>query len=208
MSVAVDLDGGDVAASTGVPFFDHMLDQLGQHGGLGLADPTQGDLEIDAHHTVEDTGIALGEALSRGAGGQAGHPPVRGRTGADGGGAGSGRARHLGAAVCSSTPPTSLPRRSVSTRSRSPRSSSRRCRGSAGLTLHITLLEGRNAHHSVEAIFKAFARALSDAVSIDPRAGELDPVDQRLVSVKVAVLDHGMGNLRSVAKALEAAGAR
>ena len=61
--VAVDLDGGEISASTGIPFFDHMLDQLGRHGGLGLEAECRGDLAVDAHHTVEDVGIALGEAL-------------------------------------------------------------------------------------------------------------------------------------------------
>ncbi|MDQ4057628.1 MAG: imidazoleglycerol-phosphate dehydratase, partial [Actinomycetota bacterium] len=64
ISVELSLDGGKVATSTGVPFFDHMLDQLGRHGRLGLVVLAQGDLEIDAHHTVEDTGIVLGEALT------------------------------------------------------------------------------------------------------------------------------------------------
>ncbi len=62
--VELDLDGGEVKVSTGVPFFDHMLDQLGRHGRLGLTIEATGDLEIDAHHTVEDVGIVLGEALA------------------------------------------------------------------------------------------------------------------------------------------------
>ena len=61
--VSIDLDGDGVSASTGIPFFDHMLNQLGRHGDLGLEVECQGDLEVDAHHTVEDVGIALGEAL-------------------------------------------------------------------------------------------------------------------------------------------------
>src|SRR5687767_9202122 len=64
VEVTVGLDGGDVSVATGVPFFDHMLDQLGRHGRLGLRIKAEGDLEIDAHHTVEDVGIALGEALT------------------------------------------------------------------------------------------------------------------------------------------------
>ncbi len=63
IAVALDLDGGEVRASTGLPFFDHMLEQLGRHGGLGLSVRAKGDLEVDAHHTVEDVGIAIGEAL-------------------------------------------------------------------------------------------------------------------------------------------------
>ena len=60
IDIAIDLDGGDVDCSTGLPFFDHMLDQLGKHGQFGLKVHAEGDLEIDAHHTVEDVGIALG----------------------------------------------------------------------------------------------------------------------------------------------------
>ncbi|MDQ3983182.1 MAG: imidazoleglycerol-phosphate dehydratase, partial [Actinomycetota bacterium] len=64
ISVSLDLDGGEVAVSTGVPFFDHMLEQVGKHGRLGLRVEARGDLAIDAHHTVEDTGICIGEALT------------------------------------------------------------------------------------------------------------------------------------------------
>ena len=71
--VEVDLDGsGTTDVSTGVPFFDHMLDQLGRHGRMDLTIHTEGDLEIDAHHTVEDTGIALGQALAEAWGDRAG----------------------------------------------------------------------------------------------------------------------------------------
>ena len=71
--VALDLDGeGTSEVATGVPFFDHMLDQLGRHGRLALEVRTEGDLEIDAHHTVEDTGIALGQALAEAWGDRAG----------------------------------------------------------------------------------------------------------------------------------------
>src|ERR671915_1238196 len=63
--VTVDLSGGDVSVSTGVPFFDHMLDQLGRHARIGLSISSAGDLDIDAHHTVEDTGLARGEAITK-----------------------------------------------------------------------------------------------------------------------------------------------
>jgi len=65
VAVVLDLEGGEVGSSTGVPFFDHMLEQIGRHGGLGLRVKARGDLEVDAHHTVEDVGIAVGEALRR-----------------------------------------------------------------------------------------------------------------------------------------------
>src|SRR5688500_18395113 len=73
VEVRVDLDGtGTTEIATGVPFFDHMLDQLGRHGRLDLMVRTDGDIEIDAHHTVEDTGIALGQALAEALGDKAG----------------------------------------------------------------------------------------------------------------------------------------
>lgn len=170
VSVALNLDGGAVRATTGVPFFDHMLDQLGRHGGLGLAVSTEGDLEIDAHHTVEDTGIALGEALAEALGNKRG-------------------IRRYGDALVPMEEALAQVALDISGRpllvysaefpaemigqyevSLTEEFFQALCR-SAGLTVHIRLLEGRNAHHSVEAIFKGFARALSDAVSIDPRSG-------------------------------------
>ncbi|MDQ4094603.1 MAG: imidazoleglycerol-phosphate dehydratase, partial [Actinomycetota bacterium] len=63
VAVALDLDGGPVTVGTGIPFFDHMLDQLARHSRIGLTLEADGDLEVDAHHTVEDCGIVLGEAL-------------------------------------------------------------------------------------------------------------------------------------------------
>jgi len=72
IEVSIDLDGGDVSVSTGLPFFDHMLDQLGRHGGFGLVVRAEGDLHVDGHHTVEDTGILLGEAFREALGDKAG----------------------------------------------------------------------------------------------------------------------------------------
>jgi imidazoleglycerol-phosphate dehydratase len=72
VSVSIDLDGGDVVASTGVPFFDHMLDQLGRHGGFDLTVQATGDLHVDGHHTVEDTGILIGEVFRDALGDKAG----------------------------------------------------------------------------------------------------------------------------------------
>jgi imidazoleglycerol-phosphate dehydratase len=170
LSVSLDLDGGPVVAETGVPFFDHMLDQLGRHGGLGLNVRAEGDLEIDAHHTVEDTGIALGEAMAEALGDKRG-------------------IRRYGDALVPMEEALAQVALDISGRPLLVYSAEiaaetigqyevglteeffqALCR-SAGLTLHVRLLAGRNAHHSVEAVFKAFARALSDAVSIDPRSG-------------------------------------
>ena len=174
ISVVIDLDGGDVRAGTGVPFFDHMLDQLGRHGRLGLEIDAVGDLEIDAHHTVEDTGIALGEALAGALGEKRGIRrygdalvPMEeslARVALDI----SGRPLLVYEAdVAAETVgqyETGLTEEFLQALSRA-----------AGLTLHVHLLYGRNAHHSIEAIFKALARALSDAVSLDPRAGDEIP---------------------------------
>ncbi|MGI8408145.1 MAG: imidazoleglycerol-phosphate dehydratase HisB [Actinomycetota bacterium] len=169
VSVRLDLDGGEVECATGVPFFDHMLDQLGRHGRLGLQVKTAGDLEIDAHHTVEDTGIAIGEALVQALGDKAGifrygdatvpMEEALASVALDV----SGRPLLVyEAAIDAETIgqyETALTEEFLQALCRS-----------AGLTLHVRLLAGKNAHHSVEAIFKALARALSQAVAIDPRA--------------------------------------
>jgi imidazoleglycerol-phosphate dehydratase len=167
--VEIDLDGGEVAVSTGVPFFDHMLDQLGRHSNIGLRVETSGDLEVDAHHTVEDTGIALGEGLARAAGDKAG-------------------IRRYGDALVpmeeslaqvaldlSGRPlleyDADLPRQSVGQYDveLTEEFLQALCR-SGGVTMHVALLKCKNAHHGVEAIFKAVARSLGDAIAIDPRA--------------------------------------
>jgi imidazoleglycerol-phosphate dehydratase len=169
IAVSIDLDGGDVTVETGVPFFDHMLDQLGRHGGLGLSIRATGDLDIDAHHTVEDTGITLGEALTEALGDKRG-------------------IRRYGDALVPMEEALAQVALDISGRpllvydADVPAEAIGQydtvlteeflqalCR-SAGLTLHVRLLAGRNPHHCVEAIFKALARALSDAVAIDPRS--------------------------------------
>jgi imidazoleglycerol-phosphate dehydratase len=167
VSLLVDLDGGDVLAETGVGFLDHMLDLLGRHGGLGLAVKASGDLETGAHHTVEDVGIALGQAIDEALGERVGirryaHAEVPmdealGVCSLDV----SGRPFLL---FSSDLPPVSIAGfdtelteeffRAVAT--------------NAKLTLHLSTPYGSNAHHMIEACFKAFARALRVAVSIDP----------------------------------------
>ncbi len=169
VAVALDLDGGPVTVGTGIPFFDHMLDQLARHSRIGLALEADGDLEVDAHHTVEDCGIVLGEAL---------HDALGDKTGIRRYGDAlvpmeealaqvaldiSGRARLVYR--------VELPLESIGTYDTDLTEEFLQalCR-SAGLSLHVHLLEGSNAHHCVEAIFKAVARALGEAVAIDPRA--------------------------------------
>lgn len=174
VDVSLDLDGGDVAVATGVPFFDHMLDQLGRHGRLGLTISAVGDLEIDAHHTVEDVGISLGEALTAALGDK------RGIT------------RYGDATVpmeeclaqvtldISGRPllvyDATIPAEAIGQfdTGLTEEFLQALCR-SGGLTMHVRLLYGRNAHHAVEAIFKALARALGTAVAIDPRAPDQIP---------------------------------
>jgi imidazoleglycerol-phosphate dehydratase len=166
--IEVDLDGGPVSATTGVPFFDHMLDQLGRHSRIGLKVEAQGDLDIDAHHTVEDVGIALGEALTEALDDKRGirrygdalvpmeEALVQVALDISG--------RPL-LAYAAEFPSESIGQYDTVLTEEFLQALSR----AAGLTLHVRLLAGRNAHHCVEAIFKAVARALGDAVSLDER---------------------------------------
>src|ERR1700750_2929226 len=156
--VELDLDGiGVVEVGTGVPFFDHMLAQLGKHGSLDLTVRTEGDIEIDAHHTVEDTAITLGQALREALGDK------------------SGIARFGNALVPLDE---TLVQAAVDLSGR-PYVVHHEPDGMAPLigtyhttlTRHIWLIEGRNPHHIVEAQFKAFARSLRAAAAPDPRAG-------------------------------------
>jgi imidazoleglycerol-phosphate dehydratase len=172
--VELDLDGaGTTEVETGVPFFDHMLAQLGKHGCIDLTVRTSGDTEIDAHHTVEDTALALGQALREALGDKAGitrfgdalvpldETLVQAAVDL------SGRpyAVHTepdrmppliaGARVPYDTTLTSHFFESLAI--------------TAGICIHVNVLTGRNPHHIVEAQFKAFARALRSAASQDPR---------------------------------------
>jgi imidazoleglycerol-phosphate dehydratase len=167
VSVALDLDGGDVAASTGVGFFDHMLDLLGHHGRLGLSVKASGDLETGAHHTVEDVGIALGQALDEALGDRGG---IRryGHTAVPMDEALASCAIDIsGRPLClfeADLPPVAI----AGFDAELAEEFFRAVASTAKLTLHIEVPYGSNAHHMVEACFKAFARTLRDAVSIDP----------------------------------------
>ena len=174
-SISVDLrvDGtGRVGVATGLPFFDHMISQLGRHGGFDLEVTAQGDLAVDAHHTVEDVGIVLGEALHEALGDKAGVRrfasiavpldealievalDLSGRPflvyeidpGA------GGEAYPLGG------PPFDPQLAEEFWRAF--------CTSSA-ITLHMSMRRGRNTHHILEASFKAVARALRDAVRVE-----------------------------------------
>ena len=173
--VSVNLDGtGSGKVAIGLPFLEHMLDQVARHGMIDLDIQAQGDLQIDAHHTVEDLGIALGQAFSQALGDKKGirryghaYVPLD-------------EALSRVVIDCSGRPGleyyVQFPRARV---------------GDfdvdlfyeffqgfvnhALVTLHIDNLRGRNAHHIIETVFKAFGRALRMAVEADPRAAGVIP---------------------------------
>ena len=173
--VALDLDGTGVAKlATGVGFFDHMLDQIARHGLIDLTVEAAGDLHIDAHHTIEDVGITIGQALAKALGDK------------------KGLCRYGHAYV----PLDEALSRVVLDLSGRPGlvfnvPFTRAMIGEfdvdlvheffqglvnhAGITLHIDALRGDNAHHQCESVFKAFARALRIAVEADPRAADAIP---------------------------------
>jgi imidazoleglycerol-phosphate dehydratase len=170
ITLALDLDGtGRVDVATGLPFFDHMLNQLGRHGGFDLTVDASGDLEIDAHHTVEDTGIALGEAFATAVGDKAG---VRRFA--------SNRVPLDEALVDVALDLSGRPylhyeidfpgEKILGDPPFDPQLVEEFWRAfavAAKLTLHITLVRGKNTHHIVEATFKAVARSLRDAVAVE-----------------------------------------
>lgn len=167
--VDLELDGtGMSEIETGVPFFDHMLAQLAKHGGFDLVVRTTGDLEVDAHHTVEDTSLALGQALNQALGDRSGlnrygdalvpldECLVRSAVDLSGrpylvheepdmveliGSFDTTLTRHIWESIVATSQ----------------------------ITLHVSVLSGRNAHHVVEAQFKSVARSLRTAVARDPR---------------------------------------
>ena len=175
ITVRLNLDGsGQCRCATGVPFLDHMLDQIARHGMIDLDVEANGDLHIDAHHTVEDIGITLGQALARAVGDKAG-------------------LRRYGHAY---VPLDEALSRVVIDLSGRPGLSfnvdfSRAMIGAfdvdlcreffqglsnhALMTLHIDNLRGDNAHHQAETVFKAFGRALRMALEVDPRMGDAMP---------------------------------
>jgi imidazoleglycerol-phosphate dehydratase len=170
--VELDLDGtGVIEAATGVPFFDHMLAQLGKHGCLDLTVQASGDTEIDAHHTVEDTALALGQALREALGDKAGIArfgdalipldETLARAAVD----------LSGRPYCVHAEPAGMPPLIGTYDTTLTRHFFESLTATAGICVHLTVLSGRNPHHIVEAQFKAFARALRTAASPDPRSG-------------------------------------
>lgn len=167
IELSLDLDGTESGADTGVGFFDHMLDLLARHANIGLVVKADGDLETGSHHTVEDVGIVLGQAIDQALGDRSG-------------------IRRYGSAVVPMDEACAECALDISGRALSvfrgeiPVTSIanyetelteeffRAVAGGAKMTLHIDIRYGSNVHHMIEAAFKAFARALRVAVSIDP----------------------------------------
>jgi imidazoleglycerol-phosphate dehydratase len=167
ITLALDVDGlGRVVARTGVPFLDHMLDALGRHGTLDLDITCQGDAAMDPHHTVEDVGIALGQALRQALGDRKGVARY--------GHAYAPLDEALARVVidCSGRPylhyEAEMPEPTIGTDFAASLVEEfwRALVMNAGLTAHIDLLRARNAHHAAEAIFKAGALAMRDATRI------------------------------------------
>jgi imidazoleglycerol-phosphate dehydratase len=173
--VRLELDGsGTAMISTGVGFFDHMLSQIARHGFLNLEIQATGDLQVDAHHVVEDVGIVFGQALAEALGDKA-------------------RLRRYGCAAApmdealvfvaidlSGRPlleyNLELPSAKVGDfDTELAREFFRAMANNAKMTVHIVRLAGKNTHHLLESAFKSFGRALDEAVTIDPRLGDTVP---------------------------------
>lgn len=167
VEVVLDLDGaGEASASTGIPFLDHMLEQLGKHGGMNLTVEAKGDLHVDTHHTVEDVGIVLGTALKRALGEKVG-------------------VRRFADALVPLDEALVQVALDLSGRpflvyeidpisewigTFDPQLAEEFWRAfvfAAGITLHLRSVSGKNGHHVLEASFKGVARALRDAVRIE-----------------------------------------
>lgn len=176
IEISVNLDGTGVAdISTGVGFFDHMLEQLAKHSLIDMSIKTKGDLHIDAHHTVEDTGIALGQAIKEALGDKMG---IR-------------RYGHFDLVMdeCRSSVALDFSNRHylvwdvVFTIERIGEDMETELfqeffnalASAAGLTLHCSNFYGENNHHIIESVFKACAKAMRMAVEIDPRAADILP---------------------------------
>jgi imidazoleglycerol-phosphate dehydratase len=172
ITVSLNLDGTGISTlATGVPFLDHMLDQIARHGLIDLDIQARGDLHIDAHHTVEDTGITLGQAFTQALGDKRGirryghaYVPLD---------------EALSRVVIDLSGRPGLEYHVDYTRARIGEFDVdlfleffRGFINHAGVTLHIDNLRGINAHHQAETIFKAFGRALRMAVEVDLRMGD------------------------------------
>lgn len=173
--VEINLDGtGEVDIDTGIPFFDHMLSMLGKHGLIDLKVKAKGDLEVDGHHTVEDVGISFGQAFKQAIGEKKG-------------------IRRYGHAMMPMDESLAVVALDISGRPYLVYNVDvpveiigtydtaltveflQAFISNAGVTLHVKLDAGRNAHHMVEAIFKGLGKALEAAVEINPRVAGVIP---------------------------------
>jgi imidazoleglycerol-phosphate dehydratase len=169
ISVSIDLDGtGKFSAETGVPFLDHMMEQIARHGMFDLAIKANGDLQIDAHHTTEDIGITIGQAFKQALGDKKGivryghaYVPLD---------------EALSRVVLDLSGRPGMEFNAKFTRDKVGEFDTelffeffQGFTNHADVTLHIDNIKGRNAHHIAETIFKAFGRALRMAVTLDPR---------------------------------------
>ena len=175
ITLSVNLDGSGVARlNTGLPFLEHMLEQVARHGLIDITLEAKGDLHIDAHHTVEDIGITLGQALAKAAGDKKGirryghaYVPLD---------------EALSRVVVDFSGRPGLEYHADFPRARVGEFEVDLVReffqgfcNHALVTLHVDCLRGKNAHHNVETIFKAFGRALRMALEVDPRAPDSVP---------------------------------
>ena len=163
----LDLDGGDASIATGVGFLDHMLELLARHGRLGLKVEATGDLETGAHHTTEDVGIVLGQALDEALGDRAGIRRYGSALVPMDESLGECAIDFSGRPYCAFD--ADLPTTTIAGfDTELAEEFFRAVANSAKITLHLWVRSGTNAHHMIEAAFKAFARALREAASIDP----------------------------------------
>jgi len=170
IELSIDLDGsGNASASTGIPFYDHMLEQVGKHGGFDLTIAATGDLHIDTHHTVEDVAITLGEAFREAVGAKVGvRRFASGRYPLD-------EALIDIALDLSGRPfvvwevemPECLPLGNPPFDPQLAEHAISSFATAAGITLHVSLVRGRNVHHIIEAVFKGLGRCLRDAVRVE-----------------------------------------
>lgn len=173
ISLSIDLDGsGKTDIDTGIPFFDHMLDGFARHGLFDLTVKVKGDLEVDSHHTIEDTGIVLGQAIAQALGDKAGIKrygyfilPMD-------------ETLALGAVDLSGRPYLNFQAEFTVPKlggmdTEMVREFFYAVSYSAAMNLHLKILDGGNNHHIAEALFKAFGKSLDMAVSCEPRIKEV-----------------------------------
>jgi len=181
IEVRLNLDGrGKAEISTGIPFFDHMLDLVSRHGGLDLRVVAKGDLDVDQHHTVEDVGIALGEAVNAALGDKKGilragyflMPMDEALAAA---------AVDLGGRAFCVVKARFSAKRVGNFQAELVEDFFQGFAQAARANVHLRVLYGRSSHHQVEAVFKAFARALRFAVSRDKRLRDVLPSTKELL---------------------------